>query len=55
MTEWGWRIPFLVAGPLGVVGLYLLSRLEDTSVTEFKDLSAATSAGCSRWAPSSSR
>src|SRR3712207_9450330 len=21
--EWGWRTPFLVAGPLGVVGLYL--------------------------------
>ena len=50
---WGWRIPFLVAGPLGVVGLYLRTRLEDTPVfreleeagltehetkTEFKDL-----------------
>lgn len=30
MEDWGWRIPFLVAGPLGVVGLYLRSRLEDT-------------------------
>ncbi|WP_309064897.1 MFS transporter [Microbacterium sp.] len=30
MQEWGWRIPFLVAGPLGVLGLWLRSRLEDT-------------------------
>ncbi|PXY31347.1 MFS transporter [Prauserella muralis] len=32
MQEWGWRIPFLVAGPLGLVGLYLRTRLEDTPV-----------------------
>jgi MFS transporter, MHS family, proline/betaine transporter len=30
MASWGWRIPFLIAGPLGLVGLYLRSRLEDT-------------------------
>jgi MFS transporter, MHS family, proline/betaine transporter len=30
METWGWRIPFLVAGPLGLVGLYLRSKLEDT-------------------------
>ncbi|MBH1938302.1 MFS transporter [Streptomyces sp. AV19] len=30
MREWGWRVPFLVAGPLGFVGLYLRLRLEDT-------------------------
>jgi MHS family proline/betaine transporter-like MFS transporter len=30
MQTWGWRIPFLVAGPLGVLGLWLRSRLEDT-------------------------
>ncbi|MGP2438993.1 MFS transporter [Streptomyces sp. JW3] len=30
MDAWGWRIPFLVAGPLGVVGLYLRMRLDDT-------------------------
>jgi MHS family proline/betaine transporter-like MFS transporter len=30
MASWGWRIPFLVAGPLGLVGLYLRSKLEDT-------------------------
>lgn len=30
MQAWGWRIPFFVAGPLGVLGLWLRSRLEDT-------------------------
>ncbi|GHB27694.1 MFS transporter [Streptomyces viridiviolaceus] len=30
MDAWGWRIPFLVAGPLGIVGLYLRLRLDDT-------------------------
>ncbi|MGH8870003.1 MAG: MFS transporter [Actinomycetes bacterium] len=32
MGEWGWRLPFLVAGPLGLVGLYLRTRLDDTPV-----------------------
>ena len=36
MTEWGWRLPFLVAGPMGLIGLYLRSKLEDTPV--FRDL-----------------
>jgi Arabinose efflux permease len=30
MATWGWRVPFLIAGPLGLVGLYLRSKLEDT-------------------------
>ncbi|GGT08782.1 MULTISPECIES: MFS transporter [Streptomyces] len=30
MDAWGWRVPFLVAGPLGLVGLYLRMRLDDT-------------------------
>ncbi|MFF3333626.1 MFS transporter [Streptomyces sp. NPDC002888] len=30
MEAWGWRVPFLVAGPLGLVGLYLRLRLDDT-------------------------
>src|SRR5690606_18144698 len=36
METWGWRMPFLIAGPLGGVGLYLLSKLEDTPA--FKQL-----------------
>ncbi|MER7482364.1 glycine betaine/L-proline transporter ProP [Streptomyces sp. NPDC126510] len=30
LTSWGWRIPFLVAGPMGIIGLYLRMRLEET-------------------------
>jgi Sugar phosphate permease len=30
MDAWGWRIPFLIAGPLGLIGLYMRLRLEDT-------------------------
>ncbi|MFC6010722.1 MFS transporter [Nocardia lasii] len=32
MDSWGWRIPFLIAGPLGLIGMYLRSRVEDTPV-----------------------
>jgi MFS transporter, MHS family, proline/betaine transporter len=32
MSSWGWRVPFLVAGPLAVLGLYVRLRLEDTPV-----------------------
>ncbi|KHE73785.1 MFS transporter [Kocuria marina] len=32
MMEWGWRIPFLLAGPLGLIGLYLRSKLADSPV-----------------------
>ncbi|MFB4306507.1 MFS transporter [Actinomadura sp. GTD37] len=30
MHSWGWRIPFMVALPLGLVGLYVRTRIEDT-------------------------
>lgn len=40
MQSWGWRIPFLVAGPLGLVGMYLRSRIEDTPV--FRELEERT-------------
>jgi MFS family permease len=36
MHAWGWRLPFLVAAPLGLVGCYLRSRLEETPV--FREL-----------------
>lgn len=32
MQDWGWRIPFLLALPLGAIGLYLRLKLEDTPV-----------------------
>jgi MHS family proline/betaine transporter-like MFS transporter len=30
LLGWGWRIPFFVALPLGIVGVYLRTRLADT-------------------------
>ncbi|MHA5054252.1 glycine betaine/L-proline transporter ProP [Streptomyces sp. SD15] len=30
LLSWGWRVPFLIAGPMGIVGLYLRMRLEET-------------------------
>ncbi|MDH6293194.1 MFS transporter [Rhodococcus opacus] len=30
MQAWGWRIPFILALPLGLVGLYMRIRLQDT-------------------------
>ncbi|MCF3175111.1 MFS transporter [Streptomyces sioyaensis] len=30
MLQWGWRLPFLIAGPLGLVGLYLRVKLDET-------------------------
>ena len=36
MDSYGWRIPFLLAAPLGLVGLYIRLRLDDTP--EFTEL-----------------
>lgn len=30
MSSWGWRLPFLLAAPLGLVGLYLRWKLDET-------------------------
>jgi len=30
MLAWGWRIPFFIAAPLGLIGLYLRNQLEET-------------------------
>ncbi|MGI8311875.1 MFS transporter [Saccharopolyspora hattusasensis] len=32
MQSWGWRLPFLLAAPLGLIGLYLRLRLDETPV-----------------------
>ncbi|GAB4097964.1 MFS transporter [Sinomonas halotolerans] len=34
MNEWGWRVPFLLAAPLGLIGLYLRTRLAETPIFE---------------------
>lgn len=38
MSSWGWRVPFLLAIPLGAIAIYLRTRLEDTP--SFKALQA---------------
>lgn len=30
MESWGWRLPFLLAGPLGLIGRYIRVHLEDS-------------------------
>ncbi|SEJ77864.1 MFS transporter, MHS family, proline/betaine transporter [Arthrobacter sp. yr096] len=30
LLEWGWRIPFLLAAPMGLVGLFIRNKLEET-------------------------
>ncbi|WP_433189440.1 MFS transporter [Actinoallomurus sp. CA-150999] len=38
VSSWAWRVPFLIALPLGGIGLYLRTRLEDTPI--FEELAA---------------
>ena len=39
MASWGWRIPFLVALPIGAAGLYLRLGLDETPAYEKQDKS----------------
>ncbi|WP_214111172.1 MFS transporter [Acrocarpospora catenulata] len=45
LDSWGWRIPFLIALPLGLVGLYIRSKLADSpafrAVTETEKVVSA--------------
>ena len=34
MLDWGWRVPFFVALPLGLVGVYMRAKLADTPAFE---------------------
>lgn len=36
VASWGWRIPFLLTAPLGVIGFYIRTKIEDTP--EFRSL-----------------
>jgi len=35
-VDWAWRIPFLLSFPVGIIGFYIRSKLDET--TEFKNL-----------------
>jgi MHS family proline/betaine transporter-like MFS transporter len=43
---WGWRIPFVLAVPVGLVGLYMRLKLEDTPV--FEEIKARSAGGVAR-------
>ena len=30
MQEWAWRVPFLIAAPLGFISMYIRLKLEDS-------------------------
>lgn len=38
LTSWGWRIPFLIAAPLGIIGFIIRTKIEDTP--EYRALEA---------------
>ena len=48
MTAWGWRLPFLLALPMGLVGFYLRNKLEDTPIFQEmqEDQAAEQPASC---------
>src|SRR5690625_2945094 len=37
MADWGWRIPFLTSLPLGLIGMYLRLRVEESPAYEKQD------------------
>ncbi|MFJ6700163.1 glycine betaine/L-proline transporter ProP [Streptomyces sp. NPDC091272] len=45
LESWGWRIPFFVAGPLGLIGLYMRLKLEETPAFKQQTAQAAERAG----------
>lgn len=42
MVSWGWRVPFLLAAPLGLIGRYIRVRLEETP--EFQQITESQTA-----------
>ncbi|MCL3777370.1 MULTISPECIES: MFS transporter [unclassified Actinomyces] len=53
MVTWGWRVPFLLAGPLGLVGRYIRVHLEDSPA--YQALVAKAASSQTQQAPSRSR
>ncbi|MFC4619465.1 MFS transporter [Camelliibacillus cellulosilyticus] len=45
MLAWGWRIPFLIAAPIGLIGLYLRGHLEETPAFEAMEKAHANKKG----------
>src|SRR5699024_7374960 len=51
MLDWGWRIPFLSGGPIGIIGLYLRNHIEGSpayaKMDEHKEEAEAEAASAS--------
>ncbi len=45
MSDWGWRVPFLLGGILGPVGMYMRRTIEETPAYEKATKMAAPTAG----------
>ncbi|MPZ39475.1 MAG: MFS transporter [Rhizobiales bacterium] len=46
MEAWGWRVPFLIAGPLGIIGLILRFRIPETpAFADIEEQAQTRSAG----------
>ena len=55
MEAWGWRVPFLVGGLLGPVGIYMRRTMDETpAYSKVTSVSTAPAAGPSGWALASS-
>ena len=50
LADWGWRIPFLIGGILGLVGLVLRARADETPEFEASSLVDKKSAPARMWA-----
>ena len=50
LLDWGWRVPFFVAGPLGLVGLFIRTKLEETPAFR-REAEAREAAGQARPKP----
>ncbi|AEM85152.1 MFS transporter [Streptomyces violaceusniger] len=44
LTAWGWRVPFLISAPLGVIGFIIRNKIEDTP--EYRTLEANDTVPC---------
>lgn len=50
MSSWGWRVPFLIGGVLGLFVLWMRSRLEESQVyTDGESAASSPAAGAGTW------
>jgi MHS family proline/betaine transporter-like MFS transporter len=46
MLSWGWRIPFLVGAPFGLIALYMRLRIEESpAYDQIRESQRASSVG----------